>query len=53
MQKIPIIGLLMQFVGYKYSQSEYLYGFCAEARQTARKIPTRGGLQGGFALGFG
>jgi hypothetical protein len=35
MKKIPIIGLLTQFAGYKYSLCEYLYGFCAEAQQTA------------------
>jgi hypothetical protein len=35
MQKFPDIGLLTQFVRYKYSFYEYLYHFIHEVQQTA------------------
>jgi hypothetical protein len=35
-KKSLIIGLLTQFVRYKYSFYEYLYHFMREAQQTAR-----------------
>jgi hypothetical protein len=37
MQKITIIGLLSEFVRYKYSFHEYLYRFMREAQQTPSK----------------